>query len=163
LDVKDRRRPVEIGRYINAAMVRKQQAYNNLVVDGDRAYVAIDYAGLEIIDISNPRQPRQIGWWNPWAADTLQNLWVNSPGHTNQISLDAQRKLVFLSAGDSELQVIDVSKPNRPRLVSHYGEPKNKRGVWGVAVSADLIFLTYIKAIVPFHSTWSGVKAVRRR
>ena len=163
LDVKDRRKPVEIGRYINAAMARKQQAYNNLVIDGDRAYIAVDYAGLEIVDISNPRKMRQIGWWNPWDAHTLKNLWLNSPGHTNQLSLDSRRKLVYLSAGDSELQVVDVSKPNRPRLASHFGQAKNKLGVWGLATSQDLIFLTYIKTVVPFQGTWSGVKAVKRR
>ncbi|MBP89721.1 MAG: hypothetical protein CMJ64_23950 [Planctomycetaceae bacterium] len=163
LDVKDRTQPVEIGRYINMAMARKQQAYNNIGLDGDRAYIAIDYAGLEILDISNPREIRQIGWWNPWNAHTLQNLWLNSPGHTNQLSFDSKRKLVYLSAGDSELQVVDVSKPRSPRLVNHFGAPKNKLGVWRLATSKDHVFLTYIKTFVPFQGTWSGVKALKRR
>ena len=51
---------------------------------------------------------RQIGWWNPWESHTIKNLWLNSPGHTNQIVLDANRKIVYLSAGDSELQMVDV-------------------------------------------------------
>ena len=163
LDVKDRTRPAEIGHYVNAAMMKKQQAYNNLVLDGSRAYVAVDYAGLEIIDISNPRKMRQIGWWNPWDAETLRNLWLNSPGHTNQLSLDSRRKLVYLSAGDSELQVVDVSKPRSPRLAHHFGAPNNQRGVWGLATSEEFVFLTYIKTVVPFQSRWSGVKALHRR
>ncbi|MDP7018594.1 MAG: hypothetical protein QGG36_22540 [Pirellulaceae bacterium] len=162
LDVKNPNKPIEIGRYVNAAMTRKQQAYNNVILDGNRAFIAVDYAGLEIVDISNPRKMKQIGWWNPWDAHTLKNLWVNSPGHTNQLSFDSKRKLVYLSAGDSELQVVDVSKPQSPRLVSHYGKPKNKLGVWGLATSSDRVFLTYIKTFVPFQSGWSGVKAVRR-
>ena len=106
---------------------------------------------------------RQVGWWNPWDAHTFSNLWINSPGHTNQLVVDARRKLVYLSAGDSELQVVDVSKPQNPRLVQSFGQPENKLGVWGLAVAPDYIYLTYIKTIVPFQSTWSGVKALRRR
>lgn len=32
-----------------------------------------------------------------------------------------------------------------------------------LATSKDYIFLTYIKAVVPFQSGWSGIKAVKRR
>ena len=161
LDVKDRANPKEVGRYINEKMVRKQQAYNNIVVEGDRAYIAVDYAGLEIVDISNPRKIRQLGWWNPWESDTLKNLWINSPGHTNQLVFDPKHKIVYLSAGDSELQVVDVSKPQSPQLVSTYGSAKNKLGVWGLTLSNRYVLLTYIKTLVPFHGAWSGIKAVR--
>lgn len=163
LDVKNRAKPKEIGRYINEAMARKPQAYNNIVIQGERAYIAVDYAGLEILDISNPRKIRQIGWWNPWDAHTLKNLWFNSPGHTNQLFLDAKRNLVYLSAGDSELRVVDVSRPQSPRLAGHFGKPKNKLGVWGLGISKNHIYLTYIKTAVPFQGTWSGIKAVKRR
>lgn len=162
LDVSDKRRPREIGRYINTKMTNKQQAYNNVVLDGRLAYVAVDYAGLEILDIREPQNIRQVGWWNPWAADTLKNLWFNSPGHTNQLEFDPKRKLVWLSAGGSELQIVDVSKPANPRLAARFGEPGNKRGVWGVTVADDRAYLSYINAAVPFHGTWSGIKAVQR-
>lgn len=162
LDMKNRAKPKEIGRYLNPAMARKQQAYNNVIVERNRAYVAIDYAGLEILDISNPSRIRQIGWWNPWKAETLRNLWFNSPGHTNQLALDARRDRLYLSAGDSELQVVDISEIGKPKLVSHFGAPKNKLGVWGLAVSDHAIYLTYIKTFVPFRGTWSGIKAVER-
>ena len=152
--------PSEIGRYINPAMAGKQQAYNNILLDGRRAFIGIDYAGLEIVDISNPRKIKQIGWWNPWQAGTLKNLWVNSPGHGNQVGFDPAKQHVYLSAGDSELQVIDVSKSSDPQLSHWYGKPKNGQGVWGVAVDSDTAYLTYIKAIVPFRGNWSGIRAV---
>lgn len=154
--------PREVGRYVNAGMRSKQQAYNNIVIDGSRAYAAVDYAGLEILDIRNPAGIRQLGWWNPWRAETMGNLWFNSPGHTNQLAFDARRQLVYLSAGDSELQVVAVSDPRRPRLVADYGQPKNGRGTWGVTLADDAAYLTYIEAIVPFRSTWSGIVAVTR-
>ena len=144
-------------------MKRKQQAYNNIVLNGNLAYIGVDYAGLEIVDISNPRKIRQVGWWNPWNAHTLKNLWLNSPGHINQVVLDARRKRVYLSAGDSELQIVDVSRPKTPKLVSHFGRPKNKLGVWGLAVSGDYVYLAYIKTLIPFQGTWSGIKAVSRK
>lgn len=163
LDITKREEPKEIGRYINAGMGQKQQAYNNLILDGDRLYAAIDYAGLEILDVKRSDAIRQVGWWNPWQAHTLQNVWFNSAGHTNQLEFDRQRRLVYLSAGDSELQVVDVSKPDRPVLVQHLGSVKDGRGTWGVALGSDTAYLTYMSAVVPFRGTWSGIVAVRRK
>lgn len=160
LNVANPKRITEIGRYINLGMKRKQQAYNNIVLDGNRAYIAVDYAGLEIVDISNPKRMRQLGWWNPWRADTPRNIWFNSPGHTNQLVLDKKRKLVYLSAGDSELQIVDVSNPRKPKAAATYGKPKNGLGVWGLTSRENRIYLAYIKTILPFRGSWSGIKAV---
>jgi len=161
IDVSDKRRPREIGKYINQALPRKQQAYNNVVLDGSRAYVALDYCGLEILDISDPRKIRQLGWWNPWGCDRNSNLWFNSPGHTNQLVYDRAHQAVLLSGGDSEVLVVDVSNPARPRLTASFGKPKNKRGTWGVSAAGDRIYLTYIKTFIPFSGRWSGIRALR--
>lgn len=162
LDVADKTRPREVGRYGNPAMAKKQEAFNNLVIDKNLAYVACDYAGLEILDIRDPANIRSVGWWNPWEAQAFKNLWLNSPGHTNQIELDRKRKLAYLSAGGSELQVIDVSTPATPRLAARFGEPGNKRGVWGLTISADRVYLAYVTALIPFQGKWAGIKAVSR-
>jgi hypothetical protein len=162
VDVADKRKPKEIGRYINKGMLHKQQAYNNVVLDRNLLYIAVDYAGLEIVDVSDPRDIRPVGWWNPWDAHLLKSIWFNSDGHTNQMVLDAKKKLAYLSAGDSELQVVDVSKPAQPRLAAKFGEVKDKRAVWGLAMSSDRVYLTYMTALIPFHATWAGVKAVER-
>ena len=163
LDISDAARPRQIGRYINRAMDKKPSAYNNIHIDGDIAYAAVDYAGLEILDIRDPQRIRQLGWWNPWKAETNANLWFNSPGHTNQIAFDRERKLVHMSGGDSELVSIDVSDPSKPELDSQHGEPKNGQGVWGLAAHGETVFLGYIRTLgVPFRGTWSGIRAVRR-
>jgi hypothetical protein len=162
IDVADPTRPQEIGRYVNRTMGAKQQAYNNLVLDGTFAYVAVDYAGLEVVDVSDPADIRQVGWWNPWRAETPANNWFNSPGHTNQIAFDPKRRLVYLSAGDSELQVVDVSNPRAPRLAANYGEPKNGRGTWGLALGPEHVFLADIFARIPFRGNWSGIRAIAR-
>lgn len=160
LDVSKPREPREVGRYVNPKFPNKPQAFNNLVLDGQRAYVAVDYAGLEVLDIRNPRDIKQLGWWNPWGAETLGNVWFNSAGHANQIAWQPDKKQVWLSAGDSELQVVDVSKPTQPKLVARFGVPKDKQGAWGVTLSGNRAYLTYINAVVPFQGTWSGIKAI---
>lgn len=162
LDIDNPLKPREIGRYVNAGMAKRQEAYNNLVIDGTTAYAAIDYACLEILDIRDPANIKQIAWWNPWEAGTLKNMWFNSPGHTNQIEYDAKERRVYLSAGDSDLLVVDVSDRAHPRLVARHGEPKDKQGVWGLTISKDYVYLAYITAVVPFHSTWAGIKAIKR-
>ena len=154
-------RPKEISQYINSKMSNKQQAYNNIVLDGNRAFVAVDYAGLEIVDISNPRRIRHLGWYNPWKADTLANLWLNSPGHMNQLAYDSKRKLIFASSGDSEMQVIDVASSRRPKFHSAYGQPKNGRGMWGLTLHGNTIYSSYIRAVVPFQGRWAGLTAIQ--
>ncbi|MEZ5289605.1 MAG: hypothetical protein R2745_00840 [Vicinamibacterales bacterium] len=162
LDVAAPDAPREIGRYVNAGMRNKQQAYNDVVVDGTRAYVSVDYAGLEILDLADPEHPRQLGWWNPWHAERFSNLWLNSPGHANQIGLDPGAGLVYLSAGDSELQVVDVRNPATPTLRARVGTAKDGRGTWGMMLGADRVYLSYIRALVPFRGTWAGIVAVDR-
>jgi len=162
LDVTDRKKPKEIGRYANKAMAKKQEAFNDVIVEKNLAYLPCDYAGLEIVDVKNPRDIRPVGWWNPWSAHELKNLWFNSPGHTNQIVLDTKKKLAYLSAGGSGLQVIDIADPARPKLTAAYGAPKSKLGVWGVTMTSDRVYLAYVTAIIPFQGTWAGIKAVER-
>lgn len=159
-DLFDKQFPKEIGLYVNPALLQKQQAYNNIVIDGKYAYAAVDYCGLEIIDISDPRNMKPAGWWNPWHCEKFSALWLNSPGHTNQIALDKKRKTVYLSGGDSELLSVDVSNPEKPVTAPAYGHLRDSRAVWGMTLDGKDIYLSYITAFVPFRSTWNGIKAV---
>lgn len=160
IDVSDKARPRENGRYINTAMMRKQQAYNNLVLHGNLAYVAVDYCGLEVVDISDIGNMRQVGWYNPWRCDAVTNIWFNSGGHTNQLALDPQRPIVYVSGGDSELLAVDVSNPAEPRLAATYGGAKDGFGTWGLAAQGPDIYLAYMKAMMPFRGIWSGIRAL---
>lgn len=162
IDVSNPLTPREISRYVNARMGNKQQAYNNLAIDGSTVYVAVDYAGMEVLDVRDPGRIKQIAWWNPWNAETPGNIWFNSPGHTNQIAYDAKRRLVYLSGGDSDLLVVDVSDRNSPRLTAQFGKPKDKLGAWGLELAPSHVYLAYITAVIPFQGTWCGIKAVRR-
>ncbi len=160
LDVTDRAHPVEIGKYINPGVVNKPQAYNSVVIHESLAYLAVDYCGLELVDVSSPASMTQRGWWNPWQCETAANIWFNSAGHTNQIVFDAARRVVRLSAGASELVTVDVSNPANPRLASQFTAPGVDQGAWGAAAGLNEIYLTYITAVIPFKGTWAGVRAI---
>lgn len=140
-------------------MGRKPSAYNNILVRDGLAYAAIDYCGLEVIDVRNPREMQQIGWWTPWSCQGPVNTWFNSGGHTNQLAWDGPDRLA-LSAGDSELVLIDVSNPATPRRVGGIGASKNGLGVWSIARTKDYSFLGYIRTPIPFLGRWSGIRAV---
>lgn len=160
IDVSDKENPNEVAKYINTGIGNKNQAYNNVLLNPPYAYVAVDYCGLEILNIQEVQNIQQVGWWNPWKCDSPSNLWLNSPGQANQVAFDSQGQIVYLSAGDSELQAVDVSDPSRPRLAGKFGAPKDGLGAWGITRSKGTIYLTYVKSLVPFKSDWAGIKAL---
>lgn len=164
IDVHNPAQPAEIGRYANPSMDRKPRAYNNIVLDGRYAYVTVDYVGFEVLDIASPSAIKLVSWWNPWNPELNGLRWFTSPGHANEIAYDAQRKLVFISAGRSDLQVLSVADPVKPRLVGGYGEVEDKLGTWGVSIHGDRVYLAYIRTLgIPFVSQWTGVKVLRYR
>jgi hypothetical protein len=68
VDARDRSAPVEIGRYSNPVLNGKPRAYNNVVLDGSRVYVTVDYCGLEVLDVGTPAAIRQLSLRLPSAA-----------------------------------------------------------------------------------------------
>jgi hypothetical protein len=162
IDVENRARPREIGRYANPAMNGRPRAYNHLVLDGSLAYVTVDYVGLEILDISDPRAIEPVAWWNPWNPQRNPWRWFSSPGHTNEIAYDAQSRTVLMSAGRSDLVAVDVSDPAHPRQVGGIGEVGDTKATWGLSMYGDLVYLSYIRTLgIPFRANWSGVRIFR--
>ena len=158
--IADPSSPVEISKYINGRMGDKQQAYNSVLIDGNYAYLGLDYCGLEVVDIRNPREIRQAAWWNPWSCETPKNMWFGSAGHVNQLELNRRKNRLYMSAGDSELIELDVSNPTQPRHVKTHGRLQDGLAVWGVAIHRDTAYLSYIRSFFPFRGTWTGVKAI---
>lgn len=161
INITDKNHPIETGRYINSTPfvpTEKQQAFNNILLDGNKAYIATDYCGMEILDISDTAHISSLGWWNPWQCQSITNLWIGSPGHTNQLAFDTTLQLVFLASGQSELSVVDVSNPIAPSLAGNYGTIDNGIGTWGMALDGNRVYLVYIATFIPFASNWAGVK-----
>jgi hypothetical protein len=156
IDATDKSQPKETGRYSNPALNGHPRAYNNLVLDGTYLYAAVDYCGLEVLDISDTGDIKLIGKWNPYNCPG--NNWFASPVHANEIVYQKDCKLLFLATGKSDMHVIDVSNPAAPDSCNFYGGISNNLGTWGVNFYKDQVYLSYVCSIVPFASNWTGLK-----
>src|ERR1051326_738847 len=151
--------PKETGRWCNPAMYTPfdhPKAYNNLVLDDTFIYAAVDYAGVEVLDISDTGNISMLGWWNPYNAPNTN--WFGCNVHANEIHYEKNCKRVFVSDGKSDMHVIDVSNPAQPDSCNFYGGVSNNMGTWGLDMWQNQIYLAYICAVVPFGSNWNGVK-----
>jgi hypothetical protein len=74
----------------------------DIFITANYAYVATNLDGLRIIDISNPEDIKEVGFYDPDHGNTL-GIYVN--GH-----------FAYLANGYGDLQKIDVSNPSNPSL-----------------------------------------------
>lgn len=165
IDCTDPSTPLEIGRWVNPDMhqpINFPRAYNNIIVEDNTAFISVDYAGMEILDISDPTSPSLTSWWNPLGAPA--NNWFTSPMHTNEIAYDPNCKKVFMSTGKSDMIVVDVTNVMAPDSCNYFGGVENDIGTWGISRYEDKIFLSYICVPfpgIPFPSDWTGVKILK--
>src|SRR6185369_3643719 len=131
------------------------KAYNNIVLDDTLAYIAVDYAGMEVVDLSDTSNITLTGWWNPYNAPA--NNWFTSPVHANEIQLEKNCKRVFMSTGKSDMMVVDVSNPALPDSCNFYGGVSNNIGTWGIGLWQNQVYLSYICAAIPFSSNLTQV------
>lgn len=161
LDVSDKNAIREVGHYLNEKLLGQQQAYNGIVLSPPYAYLTCDYAGVEVVDVANPESIKQIAWWDPWRRASGRNFWFGSKGHANQIEMDRSTQRLFVSAGDSELVVLDVKNPREPKVCAHFGAANDDAGAWGVTYDRGIAYLSCIKAFIPFRSTFCGIRALK--
>ncbi len=163
IDVSIKTAPVQIAQYCNPSMIGFATAYNNVVLNEGLAYVAIDYQGIEVLDISVAGTVSMLGSWKgpAWPAPTNNPfIWLAAEGHANEIRYDAAHHLLFVATGKSDLHIVDVSVPSQPDSCSFYGGVNNNQGTWGLDYSNDTAYLAYIFTAVPFQSNWTGIKTV---
>jgi hypothetical protein len=94
-------------------------------VSGSIAYVADDYAGLQIIDVSNPTSPVRLGGYD-------------TSGYAQGVSVSGS--IAYVADVDAGLQIIDVSNPASPVRLGGY-DTSGK--AIGVAVAANRIFVAH--------------------
>ena len=156
--------PIQTGRYANPALFQPfnlPRAYNNVVLKDSLLFVAVDYCGVEILNIADTSNISLHGWWNPYNCPN--NNWFSSPSHANELHLDSVSNSLFVSTGKSDLVVLDVTDPSQPDSCSFYGGTTNNIGTWGVGLYQDQVYLSYICTLgIPFASNWSGVKILSR-
>ena len=161
INAVDKLNPRQTGKYSNPDMNGKPRAYNNLILDGSYVYAAVDYCGMEVLNISDTSNIKLSSWWNPWTCQANPLNWFSSNGHANEIAFDAAKKLIFISSGKSDLQVVDVSNPLSPVFKYEYGGVNNDMGTWGVSIYNNQVYLSYICSFIPFSSNWTGVKILQ--
>ncbi|MFZ2725664.1 MAG: hypothetical protein WAX77_05405 [Methylococcaceae bacterium] len=93
-------------------------------VIGSRAYLADGYAGLDIIDISDPSAPYLIGSYENTAGTAY--------------SVDVVGHIAYIADGTAGLQVVDVSNANAPVLKGGYLTSGEARAVQVVGTNAYL-------------------------
>lgn len=162
IDCSNPSEPVEIGRFSNPALhvpFNLPRAYNNVVLDGNYVYVAVDYCGLEVLEITDPEDIKLSGWWNP--LNCPNNNWFASSVHANELFYNQECQRLFVSTGKSDMIVLNMEDPENPDSCNIFGGNENGLGTWGVAGDDDYIFLSYICTLLPFVSTKTGVKIIK--
>ncbi|HPR29958.1 MAG TPA: T9SS type A sorting domain-containing protein [Chitinophagales bacterium] len=157
LDVSDPSNMTETGMYMNWDLYDvAAPAYNNVAVIGDYAYVPVDYCGLDVVYLAGDTMSNAF-WFNPWECTELN--WDGAPGHANEVRVVGD-SLLFISGGDSEVLVFDVTDPSTPVMKGAYAYPGDSIVAWGMDVKDNLVSLALIDNSVlqvPYYSDKGGV------
>jgi len=159
IDVTDKEQPVEIGHYINPTLdATARPAYNNVVLAGNYAYVAVDYCGIDIVNISDPANPVNAGWVNPW--DCSPTNWNGRPGHTNQIMTFRNNTMLFVSGGDTEILAYDITDRENPVELGSFFTLSDSIVTWGIDVKENYAVLAQVDNPFgqPYLADWGGIR-----
>lgn len=108
-------------------------AYDAVAVYGNTAYMADDSGNLQLVDITDPAQPKTIG-----AA--------GHPGFVTKVALSG--KWIYVACAGAGIQMIDVENPAMPILAGHV----NTEYAWDIAIKDNMAYLADDRAgmvIVP--------------
>jgi hypothetical protein len=94
----------------------------DVLVEGNRAFVSDGFAGLRIIDISNPRAPLQIDRINP--------------GRYAVSGIDLQDDIAYVPQGPDGLNIVDVTPGQRAVLTATYA---TSTSAISVGVNKDMV------------------------
>lgn len=163
IDVTNKLLPVEIGKYKSSTILAAAYPfYNHVYRIGNYAYCALDYCGIEVVDISNPALMTEASWLNPWNCSNLPpplGTWNGSDGHTNEIAYSASNNVLMFSGGDSQILAVDPSDPLQARIMGAWGPPNDSVGSWGTDVYGNLVAIANVKTFgFPFVSTVGGLQ-----
>ncbi|HEY4800574.1 MAG TPA: T9SS type A sorting domain-containing protein [Bacteroidia bacterium] len=163
INVANKQNPVEIGKFMSSAIPPVAAAYYNHVYRiGNYAYCAMDFCGVEVVNVSNPSAMSESAWLNPWNCTSSPppfGSWNGSNGHCNEIAYAPLQNILMFSGGDSQVLAIDPSDPFHPRIAGEWGPPKDSIGSWGVDVFGNLVAIANIHTPgFPFVSTKGGLQ-----
>jgi len=158
IDVSDIYHPEEIQKYINPDLIDKATAaYNDVIVIGNYAYVSVDYCGMEVLDISTDPWTL-VEWYDP--VDCQGFNWFGADVHTNEVVTACNDSLLYISGGNSEVIVFDISDPLELKRVGRFFELNNELAAYGLHVLDDKISVSYINnpLNIPYVGNWGRLK-----
>ncbi|MFN3940963.1 MAG: hypothetical protein ACK4IY_10265, partial [Chitinophagales bacterium] len=158
IDVSNPAAMTETDKYMNWDIYNSAApAYNNVVIKNDIAYVTVDYCGMDVVNLATDTMTN-IFWYNPW--NCAPDNWQDNPGHSNSIVISADSNLLFMSGGDSELLVFDITIPEEPKKVGAYAFPFDSIVAWSADVYENYVSLALVNNSilgVPYYSNVGGV------
>lgn len=167
INCTDKQHPVETGRYANPITFQpfnRPRAYNNIILNDTVAYVAVDYCGLEVLNIADTAHITLLDHYNP--HDCPNGSWFNAPLHANELFYHAECNKLFMASGRSEMLVLDVATPSAVDSCGAFGSLDDTTATWGIGMRRDSIFLSYliipiyIPIVHPFDAKWNGIKMI---
>lgn len=164
VDITDKNAPVEAAKYINTDLTdAAAPAYNTATIVGDYLYAAVDYCGIDVVDISNPAAPENAGWANPWNCTPAN--WDGRPGHTNQVTTACHDSLLFASGGDTEIVAFSIADPVQPKIIGQFGALRDSVATWGIDANDSLVVLAQIwnPLNTPYLAKRGGIRLLRWR
>lgn len=164
LDISDPTNLSELGRYVNPAQpILTPPAYNKVLVRDGIARVAVDFCGLETVDVNDPADMQQISWLNPW--NCIGFSWFGSDGHTNEVMTAMSDSVLMVSGADTEVLAYDISAGNAPIQVGGVIQPNDTAATWSIDVHGDLLVGNFINnhglPAQPYDSKYGGVVLYR--
>lgn len=168
LDLSDPTQPFEVGRWWWPGQwvgggeqpswpSGRRYAAHHALLDGDLAYLGYDDANLVVLDVSDPRQPHQVGalTWEGGSTHTCLPL----PGRRLVVATDEQ-VTAGIEAPLRTVRVIDVADPARPAVIgvvpvpdrglarpgARFGAHNLHENRPGSYVSERLVFVTFFSA-----------------
>lgn len=118
---------LEVGQYFD-----RYGAPTDIAVQGDLAFVASEWGGLLIFNISNSQQPMLLSTFNDERTVSKTSTWVTELTCGVEVIDD----LVLLADGWNGLLLINVSNPTEPSLLGKY-----PRRLYDVKVQENLAYL----------------------
>jgi hypothetical protein len=119
VDVTDPTSPQEVGSILLSSLPI------SMVASGTKLYVSTEFAGLQVLDVSNPASPSVIG----------QLPSTDGQVAYGNVAISGTRLYLATFANHSTLQVIDVSNPSTPTALGTVPGI-----ISSVAVSNDLLY-----------------------
>ncbi|MFC1957957.1 hypothetical protein ACFLVQ_00110 [Chloroflexota bacterium] len=151
VDITSPTQPQQLGEFKLSREQHVRIHKQNMAVSGPLLYV-IDRDGLDIVDISSPESPQEVGFYaNPlWVDEELEAVENLQTGVTRQITevddilpdgfldIALSGKYAYIAAGTSGLRVLDVANPASVREVAQLDIQEE---VYHATVSGDLLCL----------------------